>query len=238
MTSQSVSPLFCNNIGNPAFDCCYAANQSTEICRNVFKDQQVFANVCDDDCLINCADVNYLYGSVLEVEGLKGSGIAPIRRYSTCANVPNIAGYLDHNILEPSILSQVEKYIPRNTSQDNLKRITFALTDCLTATCRNARQPSRCEYTCSGVNLLMNGTTPNVKGLSKCLETLCTGEERSLPFADADVVGVGVSAPVRFMQSFCLINQQGLRFVYHAMRLRRYPLVHIHWNQDSDHFST
>ncbi|KAF2823696.1 hypothetical protein CC86DRAFT_408724 [Ophiobolus disseminans] len=197
MASQPIDALFCPDIGNVStsnFHCCSASKQNSSLCREIFNNPNVFTNGCGHDCLANCSRVDYIYGSILQDTGLEGNGVAPIRRYLTCANVPNIAGYLDQNTLEPSIVSTVEKYIPRDAPLDARKNVTLAVTDCLTATCRNARQPAFCNYQCAGINLLTNGTTPNMAGLNECLRELCTGQQRSLPFADADVVGIGVFA--------------------------------------------
>lgn len=190
-------PLFCEALGSTSnkLHCCFPDDQDAQTCRNNFNNPNVptFTQGCrTGNCLRDCQDVAVIYSSITQQDALEGSGVAPIRRYLTCANVPNMAGYLDQNVLEPNISSQIEKFIPRNAT-DELKNVTLAVTECLTATCRNARHPKTCEMQCAGVNLLMNSTTPNVPGLNQCLGTLCTGGYDSLPFADADVVGIGVS---------------------------------------------
>ncbi|RYP12446.1 hypothetical protein DL765_007345 [Monosporascus sp. GIB2] len=40
--------------------------------------------------------------------------------------------------------------------------------------------------------MLLNSTRPNIGGVNECLNKLCTGGYESLPYADADVVGIGV----------------------------------------------
>jgi hypothetical protein len=194
MTLQSSDALYCNNIGNKAFGCCYASEQISQICRDIFLSNESWTrHVCTPHCLANCSDPAFIYGSKLQDNPDYGSGILPIQRYLGCVNVPNPAGYLRQELLEPSIRSQVEGHIPQNASSDSLKNVTYAVSDCLTATCRKSRKPDRCAYTCSGINLLINATTPNVVGLNDCMTMLCTGGPDSLPYADADVVGIGVS---------------------------------------------
>jgi hypothetical protein len=198
MATKSVDPIFCNNIGSSSTDdlrCCYPDNQNTQICHDIFNNSKVFSYGCGSDCLTSCSDTRFIYSSLLQNATFEGNGSAPVRRYRTCANVPNIAGYLSQNVLEPNISSQIERYISRDVPDDSLKNITSALTDCLTATCRNARQPDYCKYKCSAVNLITNNTTPNITGINLCLNALCTGQENSLPFADADVIGIGASVP-------------------------------------------
>lgn len=198
MATQKVDPIFCKNIGTSSttdLSCCYPDNQNTQTCRDIFNGPEAIFRGCNSNCLTSCSDTNYIYSSVLQNTTFDGDGSAPIHRYRICANVPNIAGYLSQNVLEPNISSRVERYISRDAPDDALKNITFALTDCLTATCRNARQPDYCNYKCSAVNLITNSTTPNITGIDLCLNTLCNGLENSLPFADADVVGIGASVP-------------------------------------------
>ncbi|KAF1845103.1 uncharacterized protein K460DRAFT_103095 [Cucurbitaria berberidis CBS 394.84] len=216
MVQKRGAPLFCENLGSTKDDlrCCYPDSQDASTCRYNFNNPDVhtFSGGCDEtgDCLGDCQDVSVIYSSLTQDDALKGTGIAPIRRYLTCANVPNMAGYLDQDVLTPDIRSQVERYIPRNATERSLKDITFAVTECLTATCRNARHGNACEVQCSGVNLLVNSTTPSLHGINQCLNTLCTGEYDSLPFADADVVGIGVFASYIMQCAFVVMLLFGL----------------------------
>ena len=111
-----------------------------------------------------------------------------------------------------------------HTSVDDLMNITSGVTECLTATCHNARNDANCSTPCAAVNLLLNYTTPNVTGINECLGELCNGRYNSLPFADADVVGIGVSTNSCHIGCSLLIPQ-GLCFLSHAMHVRRHPLA-------------
>jgi hypothetical protein len=114
MATQSVEPLFCNNIGSSSTDdlrCCYPDNQNTQICHDIFTNSKVFSYGCGSDCLTSCSDTRFIYSSLLQNTSFEGNGSAPVRRYRTCANVPNIAGYLSQNVLESNISSQIEGYI-------------------------------------------------------------------------------------------------------------------------------
>ena len=234
MATRQPDPLFCDNIGNTnttnALNCCYPDNQDDPTCRANFNDSSVniFNTSCHTgDCLSECNTAT-IYSSHVQNDLYDGTGKAPIRRYLTCANVPNMAGYLRQGVLEPSIQSEVEQYISKNATNEQLQSVTYAVTECLTATCRHARLPKTCQTQCSAVNLLTNSTTPNVEGLNLCLNKLCTGQYNSLPFADADVVGIGVSSPLSLSTQhtrMSIDDLTGLCIVHHAMYLRRHTLV-------------
>jgi hypothetical protein len=195
MALPTANPIFCDNIGNAEFECCEAANQDSRTCRRFFSPElPILHPVCNNvDCLERCSDPKFIFGSLLELTG-NGTVDVPIRHFRTCSNFPYLAASLNQSALDPAISSQVQNYVPRDASNEALKSITFAVTDCLTATCRNAREPEHCRHPCSGVNLLVNSTTPSLSGLNECMNLLCSGNETSLPFADADVVGIGVRA--------------------------------------------
>jgi hypothetical protein len=103
-----------------------------------------------------------------------------------------MAGYTSQGLLQDNISSIVEPHVSPDASAQNLTRITAAVTECLTQTCRASRHKSVCTSSCSAVNMLINNTAPNIEGVNSCLNTLCTGGYDSLPFADADVIGIGV----------------------------------------------
>ncbi|KAF2799252.1 hypothetical protein K505DRAFT_266015 [Melanomma pulvis-pyrius CBS 109.77] len=197
MAQSQITPIFCNSIGNTtaaALQCCHPNNQTSSICQVDFDPNgPTFLGGCSSgDCIAECQDIGLLYSSVAQIDPYFGNGKAPIRRYQTCANVPAMAGYLSHNALEPSISSSVLPFVSPHTTDDDLRKVTRAITECLTSTCENARNRSICSSQCSAVNLLINSTTPNVEGLNDCLGSLCNGHYGSLPFADADVIGIGV----------------------------------------------
>ena len=193
-------PFFCDNIGKEknGLNCCYPDDQNSQACRDNFNTSEtVFTEhgAClQGTCIADCQNVTRLYSSIQQITSFQGNGQAPIHRYLICANVPNMARYRSQKILQPSLLPQVVPFIPGNVSDGALQNITLAVTECLTATCGQARDNKNCQVHCSGVNLLVNRTTPNIKGLNTCLNTLCEGNHKSLPFADEDVIGIGVRA--------------------------------------------
>lgn len=196
-----MEPLFCDNIGNTTdqLDCCFPNEPTSQACRNNFNpNAKTFYGGCyNGDCLKTCSNVTDIYQSLAQDDPYEGNGSGPIRRYLTCANVPAMAGYLSQDVLEQNISSSIGAHVSREASGDQLKGVTSAVTDCLTSTCRNARNKSRCRDPCSAVNLLINNTTPSVQGVNSCLYSLCDGGYNSLPYADADIVGIGVCMCMR-----------------------------------------
>ena len=188
--------IFCDNIGNTTnkLHCCYANQQSSSVCeRDLYTSVPWFSGGCDGgDCVANCQNSTWLYESKIQDDAYEGNGFGPIRRYQTCANVPAIAGYASQGALSSNISAVVESYVSPNATAASLTGITSTVTECLTQTCRASRNRGACESSCSAVNLITNSTTPNVQSLNSCLNTLCGGQWDSLPYADADVIGIGV----------------------------------------------
>lgn len=202
--------------------CCYPGDQDQPACRDNIKlgaDKFSDANFLDVTVLERCQQPWKIFSSRLKDGDFNASDVLPRLRFSVCANAPNMARYLSQGRLEPDILEEVEQYISRNASEDSLKSITSAVTDCLTATCRNARNNTRCQRECAGTKLLSNSSTPNLTGVDQCLDLLCTGEGfvyDSLPYADSDVIGIGVSIMPRPVDASVDMSP-GSVFVYHAM---------------------
>lgn len=228
MAKSAQGGIFCYDIGNTTkgFDCCFPDNQGAQICSDTFlaNTHTTFSCLKDGDCIAACRNVSSIYVSLNQIDPYQGDGQGPIHRYQTCANVPAMAGYLSQeNVLEPNISSAIAQHMPVHTSVDDLMNITSGVTECLTATCHNARNDANCSTPCAAVNLLLNYTTPNVTGINECLGELCNGRYNSLPFADADVVGIGVSTNPTILAF--TPNSTGLCFLSHAMHVRRRTLA-------------
>ncbi|RDW58667.1 hypothetical protein BP6252_13143 [Coleophoma cylindrospora] len=193
MSNGKSEPIFCDNIGNAtdALHCCYLSNQASSACQDIFAPSTDSLEYPVGDWVVNCQNTSLLYSSWLQ-DNLIGNNLALFRRYNTCANVPALAGYLSQGVLSPNISSAVVSSIPQNTTAKDLMGVTSAVTDCLTETCRSSRASSRCYDSCSPVRLLTNNTMPSISAVNDCLYTLCTGGDRSLPYADPDVIGIGV----------------------------------------------
>ncbi|KAH7386837.1 hypothetical protein DE146DRAFT_791929 [Phaeosphaeria sp. MPI-PUGE-AT-0046c] len=217
MALQPAQPFFCSNIGNSTLNCCDIDNQSSKKCHDLFSvGESVFdSNISAPDYLEDCTNLEFIYGSVLDNAAFAGTGTRPYQRYQVCASLSNMIDYRNQSLLEPNLRSKVQDYVPTNAPSDTLKHINLAVTDCLTATCQNARDVGHCRYKCSAVNLLINSTTPNVRGVHDCLHELCTGNQSSLPYADADVVGIGVFASYIMQCMFSVI----LWFIFSSFKI-------------------
>ena len=187
-------PIACSNIGSSGnVSCCYANDQSNLICDSLFPPEGSFLeNGClTGNCVNNC-DPRKLYNSALQQNGT-GNGKMPFLKYMACANIPSIASYGNQGVLSQNITKSIQKFIFPNTTEDSLQYVTSAVTDCISSTCRNSRNSTFC-YTdyCSPVKLLRNDTSPNLEAINTCLKTLCDNTVKALPWADADVIGIGV----------------------------------------------
>lgn len=146
------------------------------------------------DCISDCADKTLLYTSFSQEDPDNGNGRGPVNRYQACVNLPSIVRYSLSDQFLQDFATEFEKYTAPNTTDLKLQEVTSTVTDCLSSTCRNSRRPNRCyDNHCSPVRLLANSSSPNITAIDECMVTLCSGGFKSLPFADADIVGVGVS---------------------------------------------
>lgn len=194
--SDLANALFCDNVGRTYSDlrCCYINNQTSSTCHDAFNATgPTFHGGCDDrDCVSQCQNTTSLFMSASQDDVITGNGLAPIQRFRTCVNVPTMAGFASHGVLSDEIAVLVNRHIASDVPPAGLENVTNAVTECLTQTCKASRRRRLCSRDCSAVNMLRNSTTPDIRGVNQCLNVLCTGGYHSLPYADADVVGIGV----------------------------------------------
>ncbi|ORX96513.1 hypothetical protein BCR34DRAFT_578638 [Clohesyomyces aquaticus] len=240
MADHRSDALYCKDIGNTTssnLPCCYLSNQTASLCQESFaKGTPTFSNGCETgDCIADCRNLTLLYSSLVEETAFHGNGAGPKRRYLTCANIPSIAGYYSAGMLDPEVEASLAPYFPRNASTTELKGIAGSITGCLTSTCRAARNRSVCVDVCAPVNLLTNSTHPSLKGVNDCLNTLCTGQYNSLPYADADVVGIGVFASYIMQCMLVVLLWFGLSgFDLHQRKASRRPKPPIQHTSEDD----
>lgn len=198
------TPIACVDVGSDAnsLNCCYADDQTSSACQDSFHSpNNTLSTGCQNNtlgCISECGDQKLLYTSFVQDDGI-GNGRGPITRFQACVNFPSIARYFALGQLSTNISTVVEKYINTSISDDQLQNITSSVTDCLSSTCRNSRAKGFCydDY-CSPVKLLTNSSSPNITAINRCLGTLCSSGYKSLPFADSDIVGIGVSVPLEY----------------------------------------
>jgi len=189
---MSREPLYCDKLGTQNFECCFSDNLQAPACRNFLKSTAyILQGGCPTgDCVRDCQNVSTIYRSLLQDYQFIGDGKAPIRHFRTCALVPSLAR--NQGVFDEETSRVIAQFIPPKTSQRALTTITSATTDCLSTTCRVARNRPRCWDNCAPVRLLINNTTPNVRNINDCMHDLCTGGYNSLPFANDDIIGIGV----------------------------------------------
>lgn len=198
MADLSSIPIFCDNIGignASALHCCYLESQNSSDCREFFNPSAntlVLSHPNSKHWIDICTNNSQLYSSKTQIT-LAGDGRSLYRRYNVCANLPAIASFSSQGLLNDQISSYVAPHIQRNPTDFELMNVTSNVASCLTQTCRKARNPRTCLQQCSPVRLLVNSTFSNITGLDTCLNTLCSGNDSSLPYADPDVIGIGVS---------------------------------------------
>lgn len=139
------------------------------------------------DCLHDCKNVSLLY----QPPSMDANGGS---NYDVCLGLPVLYGYHTQDLIPSNVMSQINPSLSNATSND-MMAITDAVTHCLLSTCDQARDSSICKAACSSTSLLINSTTPSMEGINACLVTLCGSSPltSALPFANADIAGIGVS---------------------------------------------
>jgi hypothetical protein len=202
MDVTPTNPLACINVGSKSdsLSCCYMNDLSSVTCQEVFASPNgTLADGCQvptDDCIAQCQSISFLYGSLVQNGYFGANGLRPIRRYAACVNMPSISRALAFDQLPSNLSTPAQQWVGKNTTDvgdDELENMTSAVTECLTSTCSASRQPWLCQDKCSSVKILSNNTTPNLTAIDGCLDQLCNYRGySSLPFADTDIVGIGV----------------------------------------------
>lgn len=180
------TPVICPGIGEASepFSCCTLEDQDN--CGYTF-----FEECPTKNCIADCSNASWLFSPQ---QGALGFG--PFRRYWACASAPGAAQYLEGGLLEDRWAQIQKAYFPTNSlGQKNLKAATGTVTQCLADTCLKARDSERCRDACAPINLILNNTVPDIRGVNSCLYELCGAQVGSIPYASEDVVGIGVNVP-------------------------------------------
>lgn len=190
--SNRATPIFCPNLGvHPqgiTSECCFLDDQTGGDCGIAFGSGSFWTKCPTGNCVDDCQNAAFLYESP---RSLNNTETLPFN-YWTCANLPNVAHLLDEDILIPNVTSHIRQFIPQNTDATALANVTSMVTRCLTGMCDSARDSTDCENACLPVKLFNENMAPDLDGISDCIYTLCHAEMGSIPFADSDVIGIGV----------------------------------------------
>jgi hypothetical protein len=177
--------------------CCFANNQTSSGCSGFFGESGgILQAACPSgNCIADCGKPALVYSLETADTHIYDQRVS-IQRYWACANLPSIANYKSKGVLNDKLSRIAGDYIPPDYTNLSIEVVSSVVTDCLSSSCRNSRRRDLCYDThCSPIKLLSEDRIPNITAINSCLYRLCTSGLNALPFADADVVGIGVSSP-------------------------------------------
>ncbi|KAL8721920.1 MAG: hypothetical protein Q9181_007605, partial [Wetmoreana brouardii] len=175
-----------------------------------------FDQLCPSgNCLEACQDVERLYGVIppgMQVQadnyGLSTRIPDMITLYGICLGYANVSRALDSGFVPPEEAGVLRPLFP-STAEDDLQSVSNAASRCLLETCEKSANVSGCAKECSPAQLMLNSTTPRLSGPYQCLKTICDCSA-GLPFANQDVVGVGVTVSYVIQSAVVLFSWIGL----------------------------
>ena len=161
-----------------------------------------FDQLCPSrNCLEACGDLERLYGVIppgIQVQadsfGLPTRISDMITLYGICLGYANVSRALEGGFVPQKEAGMLRPLFPSN-AEDDLQKVSNGASQCLMETCTKSANRSGCAWDCSPAQLLLNSTTPSLSGAYQCLKTICK-DSAGLPFANQDVVGVGVGCSV------------------------------------------
>lgn len=156
---------------------------------------QPFHELCPSgNCYTDCQNLTRLYSPFpdgITFTDAINYGTAPnVTLWPLCAAIANITEALENGIAPPKDADKFASYFNVSTLSDKLWA-SDAATHCWTDTSSAARNHSKCADACAAVSLLESHYEPQFAGTRKCIQCLCHGID-GLPFADQDIVGIGV----------------------------------------------
>jgi hypothetical protein len=110
--------------------------------------------------------------------------------FGICVDIANVTNALASGSVPVEQAQKLQPYFP--DTKAGLTKIADNITQCLPASCAKSRDSSTCAPWCRETDLLLADGTTNLTGVATCLEWLCE-ESCGLPYANQDVVGIGVS---------------------------------------------
>lgn len=161
-----------------------------------------FNELCPSgDCVEDCRDLARLFQAVPDgvdagasTYGRPGSD-QRVTLFSVCTNMARAASIVPLS----SAAESVKGYFPAESlAADNVTMVTSGIASCFASTCGLTREPAKCQDACSLDNLLASSSQLNFNlqsnntGALACVSRLCDNT-CGLPYADQDVLGIGVS---------------------------------------------
>ncbi|KIX04569.1 uncharacterized protein Z518_05439 [Rhinocladiella mackenziei CBS 650.93] len=146
------------------------------------------------DCVKDCQnytrlfeEVPYLITESLETYGKSVDGQAPnITLFGVCSNLANVYA----GIASDTEAVSKQSYFPLS-SQEDVGPVSMTLASCLASTCDYSRESQNCISACNLDVLYSGGSATNLTAVTGCLSLIC-GNTCGLPYANQDVMGVGV----------------------------------------------
>ena len=192
--SATLDQFYCQNTRDDKLSCLSLSQFATSN----------FDQLCPSgNCLEACEDLERLYGVVppgMQVQadnfGLPTRIPDMVTLYGICLGYANISRALDGGFIPQKEAGVLRPLFPSN-AEDDLQRVSNGASHCLSETCEKSANRSGCAWDCSPARILLNSTTPRLSGPYQCLKTICEGSA-GLPFANQDVVGVGVGGLVAY----------------------------------------
>ncbi|KAJ9610011.1 hypothetical protein H2200_006341 [Cladophialophora chaetospira] len=168
--------------------------QVAQIPWNTFANSNFDALCPSHDCIKDCQnytrlfeEVPYFLNNSFQTYGKSIDGKPPdTTLFGVCSNLANI----NTGISEALTSQSIESYFPLQRQQE-VDQVSSSIASCLASTCDFSREPQNCVAACNMPLLYSNGSTTNLTAVTACLSMIC-GNTCGLPYANQDVMGVGV----------------------------------------------
>jgi hypothetical protein len=146
------------------------------------------------DCISDCQNYTRLFEEVpspftnfAQTYGKSVDGQPPNTTvFGVCSNLGSITAGISTGVVAQS----VQPYFPLQRQSD-IGQVSATLTSCLISTCDASREPENCIEACNIPNLYSATNSTNLTAVTACLSLIC-GNTCALPYANQDVMGVGV----------------------------------------------
>ncbi|KAI9698130.1 MAG: hypothetical protein M1836_004132 [Candelina mexicana] len=191
---------------------------------------QPFHELCPSgNCLTDCQDLKRLYTPLpdkITFTNQSAYGTPPnVTLWPLCAGLANISLAIAKEIPPLEDLRKFEQYFANPNETDYLA-VAAASVQCWSDTCAHSRNPEICTRQCAPVNLLQSRTNPQLAGTRECIKATCPKID-GLPFANQDIIGVGVSSSYviqSFLMLLCWVALASNSFI--ARRRNRHSPAH------------
>jgi hypothetical protein len=156
---------------------------------------QPFHELCPSgNCYTDCQNLTRLYSpfpdGITFTDAVNYGTPPSVTLWPLCAAIANITEAIENGTAPQEDADKFESYFNVSTLSDQLWA-SDAATHCWTDTSSAARNHSKCADAGTAVNLLESHYEPQIAGTRECIQCLCHDID-GLPFADQDIMGIGV----------------------------------------------